>query len=165
MKVLVTYASNTGNTEKIAKSIAEAIPGSICAKLPTSENPQDYDLIFCGFWCDKGHPDDEWKNFYGTIQNVPTAVFGTLGGNPNSERGSKFARQVKEQVNTPFLLDLRLWQGKVDPKIIEIMNKMSGAPMTEERKKRLDEAAKHPDQNDLNQAAQWAKNIVRSLQK
>ena len=159
MKVLITYASKTGNTEKVAQSIAKAIPNSECVKLPTEKNAQDYDLIFCGFWCDKGQPDDEWKVFYETTKSVPTAVFGTLGGEPNSEGGLKFVQKVK-----PSLVDLRLWQGKVDPKIIEIMTKMSGKPMTEERKKRLDEAAKHPDSKDLTEAAEWGLEIFKSLQ-
>ena len=43
MKVLVAYSSITGNTEKIGKTIAEAIPNSECVKLPTDKKAEDYD--------------------------------------------------------------------------------------------------------------------------
>ena len=52
MKVLVAYATVTGNTEIIARAIASAIPGADLKKLPADVNPQDYDFIFAGFWCD-----------------------------------------------------------------------------------------------------------------
>ena len=40
MKILTVYSSLTGNTEKIAKAISEALPGSQLKKLPTDVNPQ-----------------------------------------------------------------------------------------------------------------------------
>ena len=46
MKVLVAYSSITGNTEKIGKTIAEAIPNSECVKLLTDKKAEDYDLVF-----------------------------------------------------------------------------------------------------------------------
>ena len=63
MKVLVAYATVTGNTEIIARAIASAIPGADLKKLPADVNPQDYDFIFAGFWCDKGTPDEVWQAF------------------------------------------------------------------------------------------------------
>ena len=164
MKVLVAYSSITGNTEKIGKSIAEALPNSECVKLPTEKKAEDYDLVFCGFWCDKGVPDNDWKQFYESTGTVPVAVFGTLGGDPHNEGGMRFLQKVKNEIHKPSLLDLRLWQGKVDPKIIEIMTRMSGKPMTEERRLRLEEANKHPDSKDLREAAQWAFEIFKSQQ-
>ena len=166
MKILTVYSSLTGNTEKIAKAISEALPGSQLKKLPTDVNPQEYDLIFCGFWCDKGHPDELWEEFFKNIGSVPTAVFGTLGGGPNSERGRAFASKVLERISAPNILGLSLWQGKVDPKILEMMAKMPGAkPMTPERKAKLAEAAKHPTPQDLGEAAEWALCMRKAVEK
>ena len=85
MKVLVAYATVTGNTEIIARAIASAIPGADLKKLPADVNPQDYDFIFAGFWCDKGTPDEVWQAFQKEAKAKPIAYFGTMGGDPNSE--------------------------------------------------------------------------------
>jgi len=84
MKVLVAYATVTGNTEIIARAIASAIPGADLKKLPADVNPQDYDFIFAGFWCDKGTPDEVWQAFQKDAKARPIAYFGTMGGDPNS---------------------------------------------------------------------------------
>ena len=163
MKILTVYSTLTGNTEKIAKAIASAFQGSEIRKLPTDLNPGDFDLIFAGFWCDKGQPDEVWAEFFKKIGNTPTAVFGTLGGDPAGERAKAFADKVKANFARPNLLGLRLWQGRVDPKILEFMAKMPGAaPMTEERKARLAEAARHPTAEDCVEAAAWAIEMAES---
>ena len=79
MKVLVAYATVTGNTEIIAHAIASAIPGADLKKLPADVNPQDYDFIFAGFWCDKGTPDEVWQAFQKEAKAKPIAYFGTMG--------------------------------------------------------------------------------------
>ncbi|MCP4576576.1 MAG: hypothetical protein GY846_09870 [Deltaproteobacteria bacterium] len=51
MKVLVAYDSDTGNTQKVADAVYDAIGESekeICLAKEAS-NLSDYDLIFCGF--------------------------------------------------------------------------------------------------------------------
>ena len=51
MKVLVTYYSDTGNTEKVAQAIYEGIQKAEKEILPIQEtgNVEEYDLILCGF--------------------------------------------------------------------------------------------------------------------
>lgn len=166
MKVLVTYATVTGNTEIIAQAIAGAIEGSELRKLPSDVNPDDYDLIFSGFWCDKGHPDEVWQAFQEKAKHRPIAYFGTLGGRPESEGGRKFAQMAKEAFPAKELLSVRLWQGKIDPKVLAFMAKMPGAkPMTPERQARLDEAAKHPTLEDKEEAAAWAQGVLEEFKK
>lgn len=166
MKVLVTYATVTGNTEIIARAIAKALPGSDLVKLPSEVNPEDYDLIFAGFWCDKGHPDEVWQSFQAKAKHRPIAYFGTLGGSPASEGGLKFAKKAEESFPAEKLLAVRLWQGKIDPKVLAFMAKMPGAkPMTPERQARLDEAAKHPTEEDRAEAAAWAKAVLEEFKK
>ena len=84
MKVLVAYATVTGNTEISARAIASAIPGADLKKLPADVNPHDYDFIFAGFWCDKGTPDEVWQAFQKEAKAKPIAYFGTMGGIPTA---------------------------------------------------------------------------------
>lgn len=158
MKVLVVYATVTGNTEIIGKAIAEGIPNADLYRLPAVVNPEDYDFIFAGFWCDKGHPDEVWQEFVKRIGDKPSAYFGTMGGEPNSERGSAWVQKVADAYPSSAM---KVWQGKIDPKILEAMAKMPGAkPMTEERRAKLEEAAKHPTEEDREEAAAWARDVL-----
>ena len=58
MKTQVLYKSRTGNTEKIAKAIFEAIPGND-KDIAAFQGQTDYnmgDLYFIGFWTDREAP-------------------------------------------------------------------------------------------------------------
>lgn len=164
MKALVIYSSRTGNTRAIAEAIVPAIATflSDCDLYPVEKAPsaQGYALVAVGYWVDKGMPDSEARHYMETITHSTVALFGTLGAWPDSEhaeecrsRGEALLLQP-ERGNT--VLGTFLCQGKVDPKISEMMQKMPGNvhPMTEERKARLEEAARHPDAEDCRQAAQ-----------
>lgn len=50
-----------------------------------------------------------------------------------------------------------LCQGRVDPAVVAMMQKMAdnAHPMTDERRARLEEAAKHPDEEDCRQAREY----------
>lgn len=55
-----------------------------------------------------------------------------------------------------------LCQGRVDPKVLEIMARMAGDvhPMTEERKARIAEAARHPDDEDCRRAQAFIRRFL-----
>ena len=80
MKVLVAYSSITGNTEKIGKTIAEAIPNSECVKLPYRQKAEDYDLVFCGFGVTKG-----FLTIIGSNSMNPQVQFLSLFSAPSEE--------------------------------------------------------------------------------
>jgi hypothetical protein len=56
-------------------------------------------------------------------------------------------------------------QGRIDPRVIEAMQKMAPNvhPMTPERRARIEEAAKHPDENDLASAREFIVRTIGSL--
>ena len=61
MKSIVIYSSLTGNTKQVAESITSVLPvGTPCVSM--KELPSDlssYDLVFAGFWVDKGTANKE----------------------------------------------------------------------------------------------------------
>lgn len=169
MKTLVIYSSLTGNTKKVAEAMAEVMPE--CTVLPVEEAPasvQEYDLVAVGYWVDKGMPDGKTCSWLGGVENARLAFFGTLGAWPDSDHakecmahGEKLALEP-ERGNT--VLGSWLCQGRIDPRILEVMAKMAGNihPMTEERRARIAEAAKHPDDDDCRRAQDFIRRMLKS---
>lgn len=162
MKNLIVYSSITGNTKKIAEAIAAALPNSELQTTVSNPEVKENDNVIVGFWCDKGHIDEPALDFIKSSGIKKVALFGTLGGDPKSEQAQNFVKRVLQALPSDIeVLSIRLWQGKVDPKVLEMMSKMPNAlPMTPERKARLDEAAKHPTSQDCEEAAEWAKDVL-----
>lgn len=169
MKTLVIYSSLTGNTKKVAEAMAEVMPE--CTVLPVEEAPasvQEYDLVAVGYWVDKGMPDGKTRSWLGGVENARLAFFGTLGAWPDSDHakecmahGERLALEP-ERGNT--VLGSWLCQGRIDPRILEVMAKMAGNihPMTEERRARIAEAAKHPDDDDCRRAQDFIRRMLKS---
>ncbi|MFW9923085.1 MAG: flavodoxin family protein [Candidatus Thorarchaeota archaeon] len=74
MKILVTYYSQTGQTEKVAKAIFEAVKEKHETQLLKIKdlkkvNLNDYDLIFAGTPC---HSSDLAKAYQKFLKNIPS---------------------------------------------------------------------------------------------
>ncbi|MDR1657174.1 MAG: flavodoxin family protein [Deltaproteobacteria bacterium] len=169
-KILVAYSSLTDNTKKVAESILGALPAGTEFGKVGEVNPASYALVFIGFWVDKGRPDPATLSFIEKLKNQTTAFFFTLGAYPNSEHADDVAKATEKLLaeGSNRILGHFRCQGKVDPNLLEKMKKMlppdhPHAQMTDERKARLEEAAKHPDEEDLRKAADFAKDIVSKL--
>lgn len=159
-KVLIAYSSLTGNTKMVAEAILEVFGEDVADILPIKEvnSIADYEVVIPGFWVDRGTADTLAKKFIEEIKNKKVALFGTLGADPNSPHGISSMENVKNLLDgTNELLGTFLCQGKVDPKVIAMMEKMFGTSghshsVDENRRKRHMEASSHPDENDLNNA-------------
>ena len=167
MKTLVVYSSLTGNTKKIALALAAVMPE--CTVVPVKEAPasvEEYGLVAVGYWVDKGMPDAGTRAWLEQVKNARLAFFGTLGAWPDSDHakacmahGERLALEP-DRGNT--VLGSWLCQGRIDPKILEVMAKMAGNvhPMTPERRARIEEASKHPDENDCLRAQAFIRQIL-----
>lgn len=168
MKTLIVYSSRTGNTKKVAEAIQAAIPGD--TDLVTDRNlPADlsgYDAIFAGFWADKGTANAEMVAVLPKLHHAKVAVFATAGAEPASDHAKDCLRNGSALLPSDATL-IGTWscQGKIDPKIVEMMAAMfpAGHPhsMTPARKARIEEAKKHPDADDLKHAGEWALAVLK----
>ena len=72
MKSIVIYSSLTGNTKQVAEAITSVLPaGTPCVSM--KELPSDlssYDLVFAGFWVDKGTANKEARDVLGTLHTL-----------------------------------------------------------------------------------------------
>lgn len=167
MNILVLYSSRTGNTKKVAEAIQSALPeGTPC--LSMAEAPADlsaYDLIFAGYWVDRGTANAEAKTFLEGLHHKNVALFATLGADPTSDHAQKSLDEgAKLLPKETDVVGTFICQGAVDPKIIEMMYKKfpEGHPhgRSPERDARHAEAAKHPDEADLQRAFDFAADIL-----
>jgi len=159
MKVLVTYYTQTGNTEKVAKAIYEAV--NVQKEiLPVSgvKAVAGYDLVFCGFPVQAHSVPGKIAEFIKTLpKGQKVAFFATHG----SLRGGQLPRQAFESA-TGLAVNLKVLgqfgcRGKVDPKVIDALMKKP------EHKAWAEEALGangNPDAADLKEAAEFAQAVT-----
>lgn len=170
MKSIVIYSSRTGNTKKVAEAIASTLPkGTPCVAV--KDVPADvnaYDLVFMGFWVDRGSANAEAKALMNKLTNAHIAVFATLGAYANSEHAGKALENgIKELPADANVVGKFICQGAVDPKVIEMMYKMFPAGSVHGKSPERDalhaEAAKHPDAEDLANARAFVRDVLVRL--
>ncbi len=171
MKYMVVYSSKTGNTKMIAKAINKALPEeSEVFSVQNAPEPNDYDFIAIGGWVDKGMPDAAMQNYMNKIKNKNVGIFMTLGAYPDSQHAKDSMQKARQLLKDNDILCEFICQGKVDPQLIKRMREMTKNnpyhphAMNEERKARLAEAAKHPNQLDCQNAAEAFAKIFENIQ-
>ncbi len=168
MKSLVIYSTLTGNTKMVAEAVAEVMPNADIFAIENAPNPADYDLVAVGYWVDRGRPDNKTCKWLESLENSKIILFGTLGAYPDSDHAKESMANgealVKDRGN--IVLGSWLCQGKVDPKLLQAMAKMPNAGghlMTEERKARIEEAKKHPNDQDLENVKQFIRSMLTKV--
>ncbi|MDO4177878.1 MAG: flavodoxin family protein [Phascolarctobacterium sp.] len=159
--VLIVYESKTGNTEKVALAMAEALGDRCEVKKSTDEiDLNAYKLIYVGYWVDKGMPCAPMQKFLATLENKMVVLFQTLGAEPKSMHGTcSLINAAKFMPASSYVLGAFSARGAIDPKLIEMMRKMpAGHPHapSPETEARWAAAANHPDAAELAEAKEVA---------
>ena len=91
MKVSILYSSKTGNTRKLAFSIANELSDFeiTITDIKTMESLPKADAYLIGYWVDKAQPNEEAKHCIEQITGKPVGLFGTLGAYAYSSHGSQ----------------------------------------------------------------------------
>ncbi len=160
MKVLVTYSSITGNTQKLAEGIYEGISADTKDIKPIREVTElnSYDIVLVGYWVDKGGPNEEAKKFLEGLEGKKVGLFATLGFWPDTEHGwnslinGENIVKEKNQIIAKFIC-----QGKLSEKIISMFEKLppdNPHAINNEKRKRYEIAKNHPSASDIAHAAE-----------
>ena len=86
MTYAIVYSSRTGNTERLAQALRQALPAADCLYYgPPSAQALSAERIYAGFWTDKGVCDGQAREFLATLQGKEVFLFGTagFGGSPD----------------------------------------------------------------------------------
>lgn len=163
MKALVTYYSETGNTEKVARAIYDSIYFEK-KELKPVQDVQDlsgYNIIFCGF---PVHAHSVPGKAVSLIKKLPEgqkiAFFSTHG----SLRGGQLPRQAFEHAiglaAKAKVLGHFGCRGQVDQKVIDaLMKKPEHKAWAEEAQSALG----HPDENDLSDAKKFTSEMIAKV--
>ena len=172
MRSIILYSSLSGNTKQVAEAIAKSLPAdTICA--PIQEAPDDladYDVVFFGFWVDKGTANKGAAELIKTLTNKYIVLFATLGMYADSNHAREsIAKAGSLLPEGHSVYDGFVCQGKISPKVIEMMYKMfpAGSPhgKSPERDALHKAAERHPDVNDLAAAEAFGRQVMERITK
>ena len=174
MKVLITYTSNTGNTEKIAEAILKGVEAAHDVEIKRiedmkAEDTAAYDIVFLGSPIHAGGLSATAMEFLNAMPDSPgfrLAGFVTHASDAYEsvegyERGINALSDVTKAKGIEYLgcFDCR---GRLDPSI---------RPMVQQAKKVSDEEwaedmrvlDQHPNEEDERAAADFAKKVVSKI--
>ena len=76
----IIFSSMTGNTRKLADKIHEILPKESCDYFGTADAQGiKSELLYIGFWTDKGNADSDTLDFLSKLKNKKIFLFGTAG--------------------------------------------------------------------------------------
>ncbi|PID28329.1 MAG: flavodoxin [Candidatus Cloacimonadota bacterium] len=168
MKGAVIYSSKTGNTKKVAETIKNALNEDFeIYSVSENPDPEDFDFIFMGYWVDKGTANEEAMKFMKTLNNKKMAVFATLGDYAHTDHAKESLQKGIELLGENCeVVSTFICQGSIDPQLIAWMKKLPAdhphAP-NPARIKRWEDASTRPNEEDLKNAAEFAKSVLAEL--
>lgn len=169
MKTLIAYSSLTGNTKKVCESVRKVFTDVEMEEVSKVSNIDDYDFIIVGTWIDKGTADIKAMKFINNLKNKKVAFIFTLGAYPDSKHAMDCIEKITKLFvdNGNEVVGYYHCQGAIDPRLIEMMKTKFGPEHPHgpnpERIKRWEDASKHPDENDLESAYKYFKELVTKL--
>lgn len=166
MNILICYSSKTGNTRKIAEAIQQAIPEAEMFPVESAPEPSQFDLVFMGFWVDKGTADANAIKYMTTLKAQKVALFATLGAYPESQHAQDSLDNAVNLIPDCDVVARFICQGAIDRKLTDWMRTLPPehphAPNAE-RIQRWTDAASHPNEDDCRDAQFWAGSVIAAL--
>ena len=163
MKVLVTYYSQTGNTEKLARAIYDAIHvGKELLPVQDVKTTKGYDIIFVGFPVQAHSVPPAVVPFFKKLAaGQKIALFCTHG----SQRGGQLPKQAVEHAmslaSRATVLGTFGVRGTVDPKVIDALKKRG--PEHQAWGGEALGAIGHPDAADLADGKEFAQQMLAKV--
>lgn len=130
MKGLISYSSNTGNTEKLAQTIYDVLKDEYDVELKNVKDVKDtsdYDFVLHGIWVRMTGLDNRSKKFLKKLpKGTRLGIFGTSGGEHATEHSERLDQNLKEAEAGFDMIGTKLTFGKVSDDIISKMDGIIG---------------------------------------
>ena len=150
----ILYSSPTGNTKMLAEAIRDALSEEDCDYFgPCKE--VDSDMLYIGFWTDKGNADANTLKLLETLKNKKIFLFGTAGFGVSEEYFQRILNNVKTSIDASnTIVGEYMCQGKMPQSVRDRYVRMKAQPdhmpNIDMLIENFDQALTHPDKNDLN---------------
>ena len=151
MTYAIVYSSRTGNTEKLARTIREALPERNCIYYGGPDaKALEADMIYLGFWTDKGSCDESCAEFIKSLSCQKLFLFGTAGFGGAPAYFEQILDRVKSKLGSGVtVLGSYMCQGKMPMSVRERYMQMEESPRRTAMLENFDAALNHPDAEDL----------------
>ena len=169
MKILICYFSNTGNTEKIANSIAEGLETEDVELIKVGDadpsSLKDYDLVVLGSGIYGGKLNKKVIDFMKTVVEYPPnfAFFNTHQSATSYQKAFKRIRAKIEENQSKIIGEFDCIGENLGMPKETILGMLAKLP-PEERKRqeaKLEETKGHPDSQDLANAKAFGKSLIQ----
>lgn len=151
----ILFSSLTGNTKKLADAIHKTLPQNDCEYFGAIKTPvPSSELLYIGFWTDKGNADNETLTLLSTLKNRRIFLFGTAGFGGSDAYFQKILGQVRQSIDpSNTIIGEYMCQGKMPQSVRERYVKLKENPEhptnLDALIKNFDCALSHPDSDDL----------------
>lgn len=159
MKYLITYASATGNTQKLAQAVRDALPPGDLVNFGSTMMIGPHDIVeakraYVGFWTNRGTCPDAVAEFLRGLAGKEVFLFGTAGFGESRDYFDGILARVREHVpKSARIVGEFMCQGSMPLGVRERYERMLDDPDQETRARFLienfDRANSHPDETDL----------------
>lgn len=179
MKYPVFYSSSTGNTGLLAKALSDHLEGTLISteealsKAPSQTVDSLPQIVFVGFWTDKGSCDTDTLNLLSTLHGKQILIFGTAGFGQSESYFSQILSRASAVIpsDSQFLSGF-MCQGRMPSSVRSRYESLLGAAGSDEERARLsaliqnfDSALSHPDSSDLQSLLSWADSQLPAVSK
>jgi len=168
VKILVCYFSNTGNTEKVAKSIAEGLKDESVEILKIEDanpsNLKNYDLVILGSGIYGGKLSKKVTDFMKQVTEYPPkfAFFNTHQSSTSYQRAFKRIRGKLEESGSQVVGEFDCIGENLGMPKETILGMLAKLPPEERKRqeKKIEETVGHPDTKDLANAKAFGESLL-----
>lgn len=160
MSYAIVYESGTGNTELLAQTIAAALPTEDCLAFGRADEVdravlRQADQVYAGFWTNRGDCTDEVAEVLALLVDKDVFLFGTAGfGADETYFAGVMSRVAVHLPASAQIIGSFMCQGRM-PAMVRARYvqtaaaKPEQAPRMQQLIDNFDEAAGHPNDDDL----------------
>ena len=158
----IIFSSLTGNTRKLADKIHEILPKESCDYFGAADaRGIDSELLYIGFWTDKGNADSDTLDFLSKLKNKKIFLFGTAGFGGSDAYFQRILGNVKSAIDSSnTIVGEYMCQGKmpqsVKDRYIKMKEQANCPPNIDMLIENFDRALSHPNKDDLDNLVETA---------
>ncbi len=135
----------------LAEKIQEILPEADCVYFgEPNEAALQAELLYCGFWTDKGTCPDEMVRFLKMVHDRAVFLFGTAGFGADTAYFDQVLSAVRQNLDdTVQITGTYMCQGKMPAIVRQGYEKMEDSPKKQLLMENFDMALQHPNAADL----------------